>query len=1091
MKDIRHLQRTIEALEKQRVTMGDEFVDTAVAALAREISDLQQRESVRTDKTSERKLVTVLFADLSGFTALSEQMDPEMVRNLINSIFERLAQVIIRYGGFIEKYIGDEIMAMFGAPLSYEDHAERALRASLEMMSEMAAYNEAHETTLDLHMGINTGIVVTGMIGSSTHQQYGVTGDTVNLAARLKQASSRGEIFVGDETFRLSNRFFDFTALPPLEVKGKSEPQKVYQLLGEKINRVDRWGERASSLIGREEEIHQLKLAISALKEGRGSRMAVIGDAGIGKSRLVAECKKWAPRTIRWVEGRSLSYARETSFLPVLEILHKLLGLKPSMPPQKIKQLLVKDLVKRKMPVEESAPFLLHLMKLPLSKEEEEAIRYLPVPTLNQKINATFRQYVEVRALATPIVLVWEDLHWSDPASLRLIESILNIPDEIPLLLLLVFRPVKGEGIWSLHERAKEQCGERYQVLTLSGLSKEKSALLTQQLTNTKNLSAPVAQLIFSRTEGNPFFVEELTRSLFDQGALYLENNQVKATQHIETIDIPHTLQGVIASRIDQLEPDNKMVLQTASILGRIFHRPILDQLLNNSAPFHKETDKALSELTQHEFLRKRKLENAQPEEYIFKHAFTYDVAYNSLLLSQRARLHRLAGEMYESMAGDTPEEFAATIAYHYERTNNKAKAIYFLDMAGDLAKNNRINEEAISFYQRAIEQLQILKGSPKTTKKHHAKEAGLFEKLGDIQELNGRHPDSRQSFEKALTLTEKNEKMDRARLLGKIGVSCNSARQVGQAFEKFNEAQEILLQEKDTDNPQWWNEWFKLQLDRAFLLYWMGKCEEMEAMLKKLSPDIDAHGSPQQKVRLYQNLTMAGWRKQKLRIDDQTMEYARTMMVHSKEFDDVRIFALSAFTYGCALLWHDDLEESTEALTEAVAIAERLGDKINLIRSLNYLSIAYRQLGNLDKTREYTAKTLEIAASLELLEYLASAHANMAWMSYREGDAEGVLRHGPTALDYWDEFFRKIGAPIPLKWMANWPLLAVYHQRENWPACMDQLNMLANPQQRPLETELKPLIEKAIRDFNGGQEIQLSEDIRQILKLGEQFKYL
>lgn len=283
------LLQAIETLENQRTFIGDTAVNTAIAALQSQLKELGEDE-FSIDHEGERKLITIMFADLSGFTAISQEMDPEALYHLMNMTFERLAQVIIKYGGFIAKYIGDEIMAIFGAPISYEDHAERALRASLEMMNVLEEFNQNHQSDLGLHIGINTGLVVTGMVGDRSQKQYDVTGEAVNLAARLKQLSTQGEVYVGQETYRLTQRLFTFVKLPLKKLKGLSEVQQIFHLLNIKAAPKQRWKSSVfSPLVGREVEMSILFEAHDSLKNGKGGIVSVVGEAGIGKSRLISE----------------------------------------------------------------------------------------------------------------------------------------------------------------------------------------------------------------------------------------------------------------------------------------------------------------------------------------------------------------------------------------------------------------------------------------------------------------------------------------------------------------------------------------------------------------------------------------------------------------------------------------------------------------------------------------------------------------------------------------------------------------------------------------------------------------------------------
>src|SRR5438874_3180146 len=341
------LKAAIAGLEAQRSLLGDTVVEPALAALRQQLSQL---ESFPVDAASdeERKIVTVLFVDVSGFTALSEELDPEEVRGLINTCFEYLVPVVQKYEGTIDKFIGDEIMALFGAPIAHENDPERALRTALELMDAIAAFNHDHKTNLNIHMGVNTGPVIAGKVGSQDRREYSVMGDTVNLAARLEDASSDREVYVGANTYRQTARIFDFEKVAPLELKGKAKPVAVYRLLGLKtVPRPLRGieGLRAP-LIGRDREFEEIGSALRAVRKGEGGIRAIIGEAGLGKSRLIAEALQLFAADLMWAEGRALSYAAGMSYWMARDVLYGLLKVKADTPPTEIEIALRKSIEK-------------------------------------------------------------------------------------------------------------------------------------------------------------------------------------------------------------------------------------------------------------------------------------------------------------------------------------------------------------------------------------------------------------------------------------------------------------------------------------------------------------------------------------------------------------------------------------------------------------------------------------------------------------------------------------------------------------------------------------------------------------------------
>src|SRR3954454_8958312 len=320
------LASAIASLEAQRGTLGDSVVEPAVAALRQNLAQLESA-SLGSDTAEERKIVTILFADVSGFTALSEQKDPEEVRSLINGCFEHLVPVVQKFGGTIDKFIGDEIMALFGAPVAHEDDAERAVRTALELMEAMTTFNQGHATDLNLHIGINTGAVIAGNIGSTGRRDYSVMGDAVNLAARLEDASPDGQIFVGPRTYAQTSGIFEYEKIPPLNLKGKTTPVDIYRLGGlrAKAKRARGIEGLRASLIGREAELAKMLSALAAVQNGFGGLLSIVGEAGLGKSRLLAEARAALEESITWAEGRALSYTSGMSYWLARAVLHGLL----------------------------------------------------------------------------------------------------------------------------------------------------------------------------------------------------------------------------------------------------------------------------------------------------------------------------------------------------------------------------------------------------------------------------------------------------------------------------------------------------------------------------------------------------------------------------------------------------------------------------------------------------------------------------------------------------------------------------------------------------------------------------------------------
>jgi len=541
-----------------------------------------------THLAGERRVVTVMFADISGFTALSETMDPEQVRGLMNNCFDQLVPVVERYEGVVDKFIGDEIMALFGAPLAHEDDPARALRAALEIMDTLERFNAEHGTNLGMHAGINTGLVVAGGIGSQGRQQYSVMGDTVNLAARLESASERGEIFVGPDTYAYAAPLFEFEALEPIMVKGKAKPVQVYKLLNvqSQPGRVRGLAGLESPMVGRDAELEALLKASHAVGAGLGRTAVIIGEPGLGKTRLITEWqaavgKYGSDKPMRWVTGQCLSYGQGLAYHLLIDLLHEIVDVPLATAESDTRTALhqlTDDLFG------DSAldvyPYLGHLLSLRLEDEALERVKLLDPQALQAQYLASLRKLFKAMATRQPLGLILEDIHWADPSSTDLLVKLMPLISETSILFCFVTRPEQEVPGWKLVTTTREQMGSSLTEIDLQNLSDEDSRQLIANLLEIESLPEPTRNLILKRTEGNPFFVEEVIRMLIDREAIIQEGDRWVVQQGIEAVEIPDNLQGLLLARIDRLPDNSKSTLRVASVIGRQFSVTVLDKVV-------------------------------------------------------------------------------------------------------------------------------------------------------------------------------------------------------------------------------------------------------------------------------------------------------------------------------------------------------------------------------------------------------------------------------------------------------------------------------------------------------------------------------
>jgi class 3 adenylate cyclase len=547
----------------------------------------------RDQMEGERKLVTALFTDIVGSTSLAEQMDPEDWREVVSGAHRCVSQAVYQYEGTIAQLLGDGVLAFFGAPLAHEDDAERAMRAALGILAKIEEYSGELKTkkgisNFEMRIGLNTGLVVVGNIGSDLHMEYLAIGDTVNLAARIQSAAEPNSILIAESTQRLASSLFDFEDRGKIIVKGKSEPVQVYRVLGERKGAVRTRGIAGlnSPLVGRQREFSTLIQISQDARAGRGSIVSIIGEAGLGKSRLVAEWRKATlaesgERPLRWVEGRCLSFGTSMAHHLSTDILRGIIGVSAGASEDETHHALwqtTEQLFDGEM--KEVYPYLGHLLGLKLEEDMAARVKYLDGPALQSKYIAAYKRLLQALARAVPLVVVCEDLHWADPSSVELGLQLLPIAAEVPLVYVFVTRADKDAPGWKLISQTHEIPGVGAIELHLAPLSDVESRSLVSNLLQVEALPENLRGLILAKAEGNPFFVEEVIRMLIDRGGIALKDGKWTVTREIQNIEIPDTLQGVLTARIDRLSDDAKRTLQIAAVIGRKFQVKVLEHVL-------------------------------------------------------------------------------------------------------------------------------------------------------------------------------------------------------------------------------------------------------------------------------------------------------------------------------------------------------------------------------------------------------------------------------------------------------------------------------------------------------------------------------
>jgi len=543
--------------------------------------------------TGERKPVTALFADVVGSTALAEALDPEDWTAIINEAIGRVSEAVYRYEGTIAKLLGDGVLAFFGAPVAHEDSPERAVRAALDVVAAIDAY--AAELRADLgiefaiRIGINTGPVVVGNVGSDLHYEFTPIGDAINVAARLQAAAPPGGILIAAATQRFIAPIIDAEPLGPIEVKGRSEPVDAFRVIGLRSAPGPTRGIAglSSSLVGRDPELARLREALETVRSGRGRIALVIGEPGLGKSRLVSELRRagLTGDDLGWVEARSRSYGMTVPYHVLLELVRSLLGVDAAAEPAAARATLDAALSDGgAVDGGDDAASLAHLLGLPGQPGHEALERLEPEALLTRYLGAV-RRLIARRALGRPLVCVIEDAHWADASSVEALVRLLPVVDEAPVLWIVATRSDREAPGWRLVGVARDLAGDTLTEIALRPLSEADSRRLVENLLAIDRLPDDVRVAILAKAEGNPFFVEEVVRMLIDRGAIRRTSDGWVAEPGIADMDIPDNIHGLLLARIDRLPEDAKRALRVASVIGRQFGVQVLGDVLAAAEP--------------------------------------------------------------------------------------------------------------------------------------------------------------------------------------------------------------------------------------------------------------------------------------------------------------------------------------------------------------------------------------------------------------------------------------------------------------------------------------------------------------------------
>jgi class 3 adenylate cyclase/tetratricopeptide (TPR) repeat protein/ribosomal protein L40E len=654
-------------------------------------------DKILTNRSSiegECKLVTVLFADVANYTSMAEKLDPEIVHQIMDGCFNILMNETHKYEGTINQFTGDGIMALFGAPISHEDHAQKACHAALSIQNSIAEYGKKITNDLGINfkmrIGINSGPVVVGAIGDDLRMDYTAIGDTTNLASRLENMTKPGTVLVSGNTYKLARDFFEFQSRDQLKIKGKETPQQAYQLI--KPSSIETRLQASSikgltKFVGRKKSMVALKEALKKVTTGAGQVVGVVGEAGVGKSRLLLEFRNLlTQRFYTYLEGRCLHFGGSMGYLPFMDILRSYFEIEEGDREPLIKKKMAEKMAKLDKNLESDLPPFMDLISIKV--EDEEFIKLGP----QQKKERTFESVRNLLIRVSqekPLILAVEDLHWIDKTSEEFLNYLIGSLSSTNILLILLYRPEY------IHQWGSKSY---YLKIGLNQLTIQSSADLVQAILEGGEVNPELRELVLSRTSGNPLYIEELTHSLLENGSIQKKDYQFVLSGKDSEILVPDTIQGIIASRMDRLEDNLKRTMQVASVIGRDFAFRILQTITG----LRKDLKAHILNLQGLEFIYEK---NLFPElEYIFKHALTQEVAYNSLLHKRRKEIHEKIGNAIEQIYPERLEEFYEMLAYHFDQGQVWHRAVEYQVKAGTKARHGYLLQTALDNFNRAKE---------------------------------------------------------------------------------------------------------------------------------------------------------------------------------------------------------------------------------------------------------------------------------------------------------------------------------------------------------------------------------------------------
>lgn len=930
---------------------------------------LRDQERLR----GERREVAILFVDAVNFTRLAASLDAESVFNLVNDLLGRLVECVYRYDGMVDKFTGDGLMAIFGAPIAHENDPELAIRAALDMQRAVADMESTTRAQLgaplQIRVGIHCGPVIAGILGTQRQAAYTVIGEAVNLAARLETVARPGRILVSARMYHQTRALFKFQAMGMVQVKGIAQPVSVYEVVKDiaGVTSGRGVGGGANLLLGRDAELKQLgDLLASFLRDRRGRLVIIRGEAGIGKSQLVSYWMESIPhdQVSTWY-GRALPYAQSVSF-----------GLFRS---------LLQDALRTYSPgvtwdARVSHPlriFLWQVLGL-LEPEEQAAMRYLEPERVKQSTIMALREWVLGETRTHPVVLILEDLQWADDLSRDALRALVDLVDQAPLLLCVTARPQLDLDLWLRAGENAPRPTEHF-LLDLEPLAPEHSRALLGHLADLSSMPEDFVESILTRAEGNPFFIEEFVRMLVDEEVLAFRNGrwQMASEVALESLELPDTLRGLIMARVDRLPDDLRRVMCDAAVIGLQFDARLLEEVERRLRNDH-EVASRLDRLVEVGLLVGRP--QAGERVYAFRHGLTREIIYGSLLSSQRAELHRMIAECIEQLYAADLNNYAEALAFHYDRANVPYRAMCYMLLAGDRARERFANREAIEYYGRA---LQISQRLDITGAERWQAAVGL----GDVYQRIGEYENSVACYQAALEEWPEAIPESRAQVMLKLG-------QVWSRCDSLQEAESWLqqgLDELSRSSEAWPDLRGRIYAEMGWLNLKRGDLAASQEWLERGLALISGTEHYDVLSSLLDCLGLLHYEQGNL---EQAVEYVKRALEHRSRQSDVFGMAHSLNNLAKIKWLSGDWDGALADWEHAADLCDRIGETAGLIRALTAMGLLFVERGAWAEAEERLQRGLVAARRFERLTGLMQVHLCFAHLCLAQQRWDDCLYH-------------------------------------------------------------------------------------------------